>query len=86
MKKEDLLCEEEKIQLLGDLEWQFISDFIQIRKNHNLSQQKMAEQAGLIREQIAKIENRLVHPQINTLIKSLEPLGYTIKIVPIDEK
>ena len=75
----------QRMEMTEEIEWQFIQDFIQTRKNHGLSQQKMAEQGGLIREQIAKIENYLVHPQINTLIKVLKPIGYTIKIVPIEE-
>ena len=73
------------MEMTEELEWELIQDFVSKRKNHGLSQQKMAEQCGLVREQIAKIENYLVHPQINTLIKALKPIGYTIKIVPIEE-
>ncbi|MBR6073413.1 MAG: helix-turn-helix transcriptional regulator [Bacilli bacterium] len=76
----------ERMKMTEEFEWQLIQDFIKLRKNHKLSQEKMAEQGGLIREQIAKIENYLVHPQVNTLIKALKPMGYTIKIVPIDEE
>ena len=43
----------------------------------------MGEHAHIIRETIAKIENKLVSPQINTLIKILAPLGYTISITKI---
>ena len=41
--------------------------------------------SGVVREQIAKIENQLNSPQLNSLIKVLEPIGYTVKIVAIDE-
>ena len=69
-----------------DLEYKFICDFIKLRKDNNLSQKALAELSGVIREKIAKIENRLNSPQLNSLIEILEPLGYTVKIVPIKRK
>ena len=73
----------EKEKILSELEYEFICDFIRIRKEHNLSQKSLAQMSGVVREKIAKIENQLNSPQINSLIKILEPIGYTIKIVPI---
>lgn len=75
----------ERDKLLQDLEYEFICNFIRIRKNKGLSQKGLAEMSGVVREQIAKIENQLNSPQLNSLIKVLEPIGYTVKIVPIDE-
>ena len=75
----------ERMKMTEEMEWKLIQDFIKVRKNHKLTQQQMADNSELIREQIAKIENYLVHPQVNTLIKALKPLGYTLKIVTIDE-
>lgn len=75
----------ERDKLLQDLEYEFICNFIKIRKNRGLSQKGLAEMSGVVREQIAKIENQLNSPQLNSLIKVLEPIGYTVKIVPIDE-
>ena len=43
----------------------------------------MALECGVVREMIAVIENRKKHPQINTLIKILEPFGYTLSITKI---
>lgn len=77
---------EEKEELLIDLEYNLISDFIKLRKDKHLTQQEMALASQTIRETIAKIENQIVSPQINTLIKILAPFGYTIGIVKIDEK
>lgn len=70
----------------NSLEEEFINEFISLRKSLGLTQRKLAEEAGVIREKIAKIENRLNSPQINSLIKILEPQGYTIKIVPIEKE
>ena len=75
-----------KDEILVSLEQDFIKDFIRIRKNHNLTQQSLADMSGTIREKISKIENSLNSPQLNSLIKILEPIGYTIRIVPIKKE
>ncbi|MBQ9833726.1 MAG: helix-turn-helix domain-containing protein [Bacilli bacterium] len=69
-----------------ELEYNLICDFIKLRNELGLSQQKMAEECGVIREMIAVIENQKKHPQINTLIKILEPFGYTLSITKIKEE
>ena len=71
---------------LKELEYDFVQDFIKLRKDNHLTQEAMANQSGVIRLTITRIENLITSPQINTLIKILEPIGYTIKIVPIDKK
>ena len=86
MKQENIKKFETREKLLIDLEYQLITDFIKLRKDQHLSQQELANISHTIREMIAKIENQIVSPQINTLIKILEPLGYTIGIVPIKER
>lgn len=69
-----------------ELEYNLICDFVWLRNELGLTQQKMAEECGVIREMIAVIENRKKHPQINTLIKILEPFGYTLSITKIKEE
>ena len=71
---------------LKELEYEFVQDFIKLRKDNHLTQEAMANQSGVIRLTITRIENLITSPQINTLIKILEPVGYTVKIVPIDKK
>ena len=71
---------------LIDLVYNLICDFIKLRNELGLSQQKMADEVGIVREMIAVIENRKKHPQINTLIKILEPFGYTLTITKIKEE
>ena len=73
--------DEKKLQ---ELEYNLICDFVKLRNDLGLSQQKMAAASGVVREMIAVIENRKKHPQINTLIKILEPFGYTLSITKID--
>ena len=40
----------------------------------------------VIRQSIHLIENCITSPGVNTMIKLLEPLGYTFKIVPLEDK
>ncbi len=68
-----------------ELEYNLICDFIKLRKEKGLTQAQMAEISGVVREMIAIIETRKKHPQINTLIKILEPFGYTLSITKIKE-
>lgn len=74
----------EKEKILMDLEYQFVCDFINLIKENGYTQASLAELSGVLREKIAKIENHLNSPQLNSLIKILEPIGYTVKIVPIE--
>ena len=73
---------EQDVELI-DLEYDLICDFIRLRKELGITQQQMADEAGVVREMIAVIENQKKHPQINTLLKILKPFGYTLKIEKI---
>lgn len=84
MKDLDEFIKEEQDNI--DLEYAFIEEFIKLRKEKKLSQQKVADLSNVIRETIARIENRITSPQLSTLIKILKPLGYTVKIVSIDDE
>lgn len=84
MKNTSKYIEEEK--RIMDLEYEFITDFIKLRKDLKLSQQKLADSSNVIRETIARIENLMVSPHLKTLLKILDSVGYTIKIVPKDKK
>ncbi len=79
----DKMINEKRIM---DLEYNLICDFIKLRNELGISQQQMANESGVVREMIAVIENRKKHPQINTLIKILEPFGYTLSITKIKEE
>jgi DNA-binding XRE family transcriptional regulator len=79
------MSKEKEEKKIADLEYRLISDLIKLRGDLGLSQQKMADAAGVVREMIAVIENQKKHPQINTLLKILEPFGYTLTITKIKE-
>lgn len=74
----------DKETFLANLEYELICDLVRLRKEKKYTQKQLAEEANMIRETITKIENQIISPQIKTLIKLLEPLGYTLKIEKID--
>ena len=69
-----------------ELEYNLICDFIKLRNELELTQKEMGDASNTIREIIAAIETRRNHPQINTLIRILEPFGYTLSITKIREE
>lgn len=69
-----------------ELEKDVIRATIEARKNANLTQKELSEMTGIIQPSIAKIEKFTRVPQYTTLIKLLYPLGYTLKVVPIEKK
>jgi len=75
-----------KEQILLDLEYELITEMIRVRKEKGLSQQEIANRTGLIRETIARIENRYVSPQLDTVIKILNSMNCEIKIVEKENK
>ena len=76
------LAEREKI----NFEIELIEKVIEAREQKGLSQRELAEISGVKQPAIARLESMKTTPQIDTLFKILNPLGYTISIVPLDSK
>lgn len=74
--------QEEEIQF----EMELIRATVEARKNKKMSQEELSQKTGLKQSAIARVENGTHSPTASTLIKILYPLGYTLKIVPIDKK
>lgn len=74
--------QEEEIKLEMDL----IQATINARKNNNFSQRDLSKLTGIKQPSIARIEKRLYSPKVNTLIKLLYPIGYTLRVVPLNKK
>ena len=72
--------EESAIQLEVDL----IQATIDAREKSNLSQRDLSKICGLKQPVIARIESRARSPKVETLLKMLLPMGYTLKVMPID--
>lgn len=74
--------EEEEIRVEGEI----IEAIVEARKNSKLTQRGLSEKTGIKQPSIAKIEKGISSPTLPTILKLLLPIGYTIKIVPIDKK
>lgn len=74
--------EQEEIRM----EMEIIQATIEARKNKKMSQEELSKRSGLKQSAIARVESGVHSSSINTLIRILYPLGYTLKVVPIKYK
>ena len=70
-------------KMIMNMEYSIITNYIKLRKNAKISQEQLANETNVIRTTIARIENNMNSPQLKTMLELLEPLGYTLEIVPI---
>ncbi len=68
-----------------ELEKEIIRTTIKIRKKMDLTQMELSKRSGIIQPSIAKIENFVRTPQYTTLMKLLYPMGYTLRVVPLEK-
>lgn len=64
-------------------QYSIIENYIKLRKSAHISQEQLANETNIIRTTIARIENNMNSPKLKTMLELLEPLGYTLEIVPI---
>ena len=69
-----------------DFEVELIGKMIEAREKKGYSQRELAELSGVKQPAIARMESLKSTPQIDTLLKILAPLGYTLSITPIRGK
>ena len=74
--------QEEEIRL----EMEIIEASINARESKKISQRELSKLSGIKQPAIARIEKRVNSPSINTIIKLLYPMGYTLKVVSLEEK
>lgn len=82
LNDESKVSKAEKAQI--DFEVELIGKLIEAREAKGLSQRELADICGVKQPAIARIESMRVTPQIDTLVKILQPLGYSLQIVPIE--
>ncbi len=61
----------------------FIKEFVQFRKENNLTQELFSKYSNVSREKIARIESSYSSPTLLSLLKILAPIGYTITITKV---
>lgn len=67
---------------MSKAESSLINDFIKVRKKRHLSQAEVARKASLHQAAVGRIENKSTSPRLDTMLKMLDPMGYTLAIVP----
>lgn len=81
---ESRVTPEERERIIFEVE--LIGKMIKAREEKGLSQRDLAKLCGVKQPAIARIESMKSIPQLDTLLKVLIPLGYTLQIVPLSEK
>ena len=81
LRKEFELSEED--ERIVELEMNLIRKLVSIREEKGITQSQLAELSGVKQPTIARLEKSLHSPQLDSILKVLVPLGYTLQIVPI---
>ncbi len=68
-----------------ELEKELIKTLVRIREEKGLSQAELAMKCNVKQPMIARMEKSVHSPQIDSLLKILVPLGYKLKIVPLEK-
>ena len=71
--------DEELIRMEKDL----IKTMVKIREGKGLTQAQLADECGIKQPTIARMEKSVHSPQLDSLLRILMPLGYTLQIVPL---
>ena len=77
-KSLNLTPEEEE---LISLEESLITAVVDAREKSGLTQKQLSELCGIKQPVIARLESAVHSPQINSIIRILKPLGYTLAVV-----
>lgn len=84
LRKELNISQEEESVI--ELEKEIIRTIIKIREEKGVTQAQLAEMCHVKQPTIARMESGAHSPQIDSLLRVLAPLGYTLKVVPITRK
>lgn len=76
----------DKKNIARNMRVSLINDFINARKEKNISQKELEILSGVKQPVIARLEAGNVSPQVDTLLKLLEAVGKTLAVVPIKNK
>lgn len=84
LRKELNISQEEESVI--ELEKEIIRTMIKVREEKGVTQAQLAEMCHVKQPTIARMESGAHSPQIDSLLRVLAPLGYTLKVVPITRK
>lgn len=81
LRSELNLSEEEESRIA--LEKELIRTMAKIREDKGMTQAELAELCHVKQPVIARMEAGTHSPQVDSLLKVLVPLGYTLQVVPL---
>lgn len=70
---------------LLEKEYYLIDELVRIRAIQKMSQKRLSEMVEMSQPSLARLESKRISPGIDTMLKLLAPLGYTLEVVPIDK-
>lgn len=80
--REELGISEEDEKVI-ELEKNLIRTMVSIREEKGITQMQLAEICKVRQPMIARMESSAHSPQLDSLLRVLVPLGYTLQIVPL---
>lgn len=83
LEKELNITPEQEVEI--QLQMDLMDAVIEARKSNKLTQRELGKKTGIKQSAIARIEKLSTSPQLNTLIRLLYPLGYTLRVVPLED-
>ena len=83
LNDESKVTKAERAQI--EFETELIGKLIEAREQRGLSQRDLAKLSGVKQPSIARLESMRATPQIDTLFKLLNPLGYTLVIEALEK-
>lgn len=84
VRKSLKLTREEEAEI--KLEEDIIDAFISAREKNKISQRELSKKSGIKQPAIARMESKTLSPKVSTLLKLLYPMGYTLKVVPLEKE
>lgn len=85
MEKEKIEQYVKNEKFLLEQEYHIISELVRIREVQRMSQKRLSEMVEMSQPSLARLESKRISPGIDTMLKLLAPLGYTLDVVPIEE-
>lgn len=80
--RKELEISEEDEQVI-QIEKRLIETLVKIREEKGITQTELAELCGVKQPVIARLEKAVHSPQLDSLLRVLVPMGYSLQIVPI---
>ncbi|MBE0701214.1 MAG: helix-turn-helix transcriptional regulator [Acholeplasmataceae bacterium] len=69
-----------------EVEKSIIEKMVEFRKNKGITQKELADKCGLKQSAIARIENRVNSPQLDTIIKIFDALDLKVEVIKSNQK